>query len=415
MKLSNNIFDNIFLALFVHLFGYAIFQINQIIGSSICLMSVIYMIICILKRARYSLRVNKLAGVLIITYLFLDFTCVILQSYLRGEPIWEVGEINSFMSYHFVVNNAYLAYVLPFCFLLDTKNFTLRGYCKYAYLATIAAFFVVAITAIAEGISTERLFIYDIHRLLSTLIPSITLYVTFYGKKVRLACICLIAFALLYAIFGARRGMSLTYTIMIVLMIDFRVYRQSRRKRMYQCLFLIGCVAIYFTPKDLENLVPNNELTEKILNKGMLDNRSGIEDGFFDDMFNSDDILFGRGINGTYTTYVEQNGKFLFVSRKALETGYWYIWLIGGGLFVNIYVILLIYSGVKGILKGKNSVVQFMGCTILLSVAELYPYGLPTFSPKYFLIYMGVILCNQKLFVFMDDETIRKKLALDEA
>lgn len=107
MKLSNYIFDNIFLALFVHLFGYAIFQINQIIGSSICLMSVIYMIICILKRARYSLRVNKLAGVLIITYLFLDFTCVILQSYLRGEPIWEVGEINSFMSYHFVVNNAY--------------------------------------------------------------------------------------------------------------------------------------------------------------------------------------------------------------------------------------------------------------------------------------------------------------------
>lgn len=56
-----------------------------------------------------------------------------------------------------------------------------------------------------------------------------------------------------------------------------------------------------------------------------------------------------------------------------------------------------------------------MGCTILLSVAELYPYGLPTFSPKYFLIYMGVILCNQKLFLFMDDETIRKKLALDEA
>ena len=45
-----------------------------------------------------------------------------------------------------------------------------------------------------------------------------------------------------------------------------------------------------------------------------------------------------------------------------------------------------------------------------MSVLELYPWGYPTFSFKFFIIWLGVIMCNSKYFLSMSDQEIQNVL-----
>ena len=141
-----------------------------------------------------------------------------------------------------------------------------------------------------------------------------------------------------------------------------------------------------------------------IVERAEADTRSGVERSFYKYFSSQADWLFGRGLLGTY--YDEIFGE----QRFSIETGYLFIILRAGLLYLIPYVMLLMVSGIKGYFKSNNLFIKSIAIFMLMSVLELYPWGYPTFSFKFFIIWLGVIMCNSKYFLSMSDQEIQNVL-----
>lgn len=141
-----------------------------------------------------------------------------------------------------------------------------------------------------------------------------------------------------------------------------------------------------------------------LIERGDTDTRGGVEQNFYKDFNSWSDWIFGRGLLGTYYD------KIFHEYRSSIETGYLFLSLRGGLLYLIPYVVLLIISGIRGYFKGKNLFVKSVAILMLMSVFELYPWGYPTFSFKFFIIWLGVYICNSQHFLFMSDLEVQTNL-----
>ena len=198
----------------------------------------------------------------------------------------------------------------------------------------------------------------------------------------------------------ARRGTTVLTLIYFVLL----WYLYTAQSRLKGKLRMLAMATVMLASAYMVFVSLSDSFFSLIVERAEADTRSGVERSFYKYFSSQADWLFGRGLLGTY--YDEIFGE----QRFSIETGYLFIILRAGLLYLIPYVMLLMVSGIKGYFKSNNLFIKSIAIFMLMSVLELYPWGYPTFSFKFFIIWLGVIMCNSKYFLSMSDQEIQNVL-----
>lgn len=123
-------------------------------------------------------------------------------------------------------------------------------------------------------------------------------------------------------------------------------------------------------------------LSERML----LDNRSEVDEAMLKQT-NGLDFLFGKGLSGTYIL----NGE----KRGIIETGFLYIILQKGVLYLGLYLYLLFRSIFIGIMS-HNRLKLSMAIFLVIVFLLLKPGGNPSWSMLFFVVYICINVCTKK-------------------
>lgn len=214
-------------------------------------------------------------------------------------------------------------------------------------------------------------------------------------KKNWLLFISLYVITLLILIFYGRRGASLMATINLVFLWFIYLFNgENRGKVFFVGIMLMGlCYLVYSHTTD--------SLFGYILERALDDTRADRNTDFIVDISSTNDWLLGRGWFGQYYDSV-------YGPRGSIETGALALILRGGLLYLIPYILLLFFCFINGVFKSKNILCKSFGALAGLQILYLYPYGWPMFSIEYFLLWVGVFICNDPYYRNMDDSQIKE-------
>lgn len=405
--------EDLFFLLILHFIGSKIMLYNKFIGGIMCV-SIVFLIVRLFFRNRTGIVFPLTMKVLVTIYLFLDITCVIIQSYFRGVPQWGNEWLN-FMTYHFVSAYDYLAFIVPFIVCYNRQKFNLSFLCKFGGLIAFMSICLVIvfykeIINDSLGLSENLSFNGEDFVGLFSSCSFLLLLTPYIKRKMNSFIIFLFGIITLFTtIVFARRGSSLSVTIILLISLFYFLKKISFIKKILVFTF-IGGVLLISSPH-----LFSSDIFYNLKEKGLYDSRSEVSDYFKKDMFNSKDLYFGRGMNGRYycpQVYQTESGIDTVKYRYGIETGFYQLILRGGLIFALLHVSILAISAFKGLFFSRNNVLKAFSLWIILSLWELYPFGWPTFSIKFLLIWMGVSLCNNKEYLKMNDTQICKQLKI---
>lgn len=174
-------------------------------------------------------------------------------------------------------------------------------------------------------------------------------------------------------ILNARRNVS--FSLALYALIAYVVTVFSNIKRNPIKYFLIVVFSFFMLVTIQINM---DKMTSGVFNnmaqRATLDTRSGVEELFFLDFFNSpiEDWIFGRGMNGGYLQKVvnESTGE-VSDTRSVIETGYLNMILKGGLLYVLIILLIMFYTISKGI-KTKRKEYIYIAIILSTYLIDLY-------------------------------------------
>lgn len=399
---SDKTFDRIFYYICIFLLGGILLRPFQLLGSIVCMYAYIQTFRTLFEEKKKKLPYLGLIRALFIVYILLDITCVILQSFFRGNYIWG-NEWLSFMSYFFTQATFYPAFFLPLLLFIPIKEFSLRIFLKLVPVVSIISFIGMLINIedyfnLSIVLDNKNVVVdYDRFRLFPQVAFSLFLLPFIKEKKRYLVVWLLGGITLLVLLFFARRGGSLYTVVYLVIAIGLYLYKNNNQ---ILRIIVIPVIVLFFIIGSNVYQSNKNIFFRNITKKGMIDTRYEVNNYFEKDMFNSMDLWFGRGLNGMYycpQRYVSTNGKYEYVKyRWAVETGFYHLILKGGIFFTLLYVFILGLTAIKGLFFSRNTVVKIFAIWIILSLIELYPFGWPAFDFKYILVWMGTVLCYHK-------------------
>lgn len=202
---------------------------------------------------------------------------------------------------------------------------------------------------------------------------------------------------LVMTMYMARRGSTVLAMIYFLLLWYLYTVRSGSRQWAKQIVIvgmLIYMVYIVFT-----NLA--DSFFSLLVERGTEDTRGGVEYSFYKHFNSTTDWIFGRGLLGTYYDQIFRE------YRSSIETGYLFITLRGGLLYLIPYVLLLVISGIRGYFKSRSIFIKSVAIFMLMSILELYPWGYPTFSFKFFIIWLGIYICNSRYFLELSDAEVQ--------
>jgi hypothetical protein len=127
---------------------------------------------------------------------------------------------------------------------------------------------------------------------------------------------------------------------------------------------------------------------------------------FFADMNTNKDWIFGRGINGSYYSFIfeghmhnldENNSLELKKGyRTEIESGYLFTILKIGILGLALKLILAFSAIYLGLFKSNNFFVKSCALIVLEWLVFMYPMGLSQFSMGYILFWLCIGACLSK-------------------
>lgn len=204
--------------------------------------------------------------------------------------------------------------------------------------------------------------------------------------------------SLIITVFLARRGqlsISLLYLVLAWFMYSLFDKRTSFLKMLLMGFVVVGLVYLLFSGT-------SDTLFATLLDRGMEDTRSGVEESFYADMKTTNDWLLGRGWFGQYYDY-----NFASL-RPDIETGYLALILRGGLLYLIPYVLVLGLTFFNGIFRSRNLFCKSFAIIALVQIISLYPSGWPQFNFLYFIVWLGVWVCNSKQIRMQTDNQINQ-------
>ena len=190
--------------------------------------------------------------------------------------------------------------------------------------------------------------------------------------------------SLMFCVVAARRGGVVTDLLYVVAYIYFSFFYGKRKIPKWLVFCVIGAfivVGLYF--------LLNSKLVSYLVERGSEDTRSYVEFFLYNDF--SDhyaDWIFGRGINGAYYCPIFKN-----VMRQMIETGYLFMILKGGIIYLFLYVALYLHAIIRAF-KSDNTILKIMAAELIIRLFTLYPFGLPAFGYTDFLCWIFILYCE---------------------
>lgn len=210
---------------------------------------------------------------------------------------------------------------------------------------------------------------------------------------------------------GGGRGGTITSLIYILFSLFFFIQRPKVKgqntlfKRLFRITIVILVIYVFFyllTSTDVFDFVLSRIFTSGQLGGELVEsNRSYLVNDFIYDM-NKNPIswIFGKGINGSY--YVRTQGL-----RANIEWGFLQIILRGGIVHLFLYVLVLLRASYLGFFKSNNLFSKTIAAMCLVRVFQLLPFGLPSVTMEFVLVWHFVRLLNTQSIRGLSDSQIK--------
>lgn len=146
----------------------------------------------------------------------------------------------------------------------------------------------------------------------------------------------------------------------------------------------------------------SDSLFSLLLERGTTDTRSLVEQSFYKDFSNLNDLVLGRGWFGEYYEMAIKS------YRPYIETGFLVMLLRGGFLLLLPYLALMLIGAFNGCFRSRNILCKSLGVLLLMNVVSMYPYGWPMFNFDFFIFWVGIFICNKKYYRNLSDRRIKQ-------
>lgn len=314
---------------------------------------------------------------------------IIIHSFFNDEPLKGFSPVNSY---------EVLAYLTPLIVFLGVQNLSIKTVLKYSFINCIIG--IIFLLFYFNRIFTNRpdsgsLEYSEYIKLVNIpgafLVTSYFLVIcfAFVPKLYKRIGFIALGIALITMLYAARRGAVASILVIFLLTAVLYVFFSKKGSKFLKALS-IG--VIIFT---LIILVSDSQSLLSLFSSRLdEDTRSGVENYFYASFKGkTTDLLFGRGLNGTYYC-----PGFEDPNRNVIETGYLHLILKGGLVYLILYVTLLLSSAYLGFFRSNNMLLKGMGLYIFAHVLYLYPFGLPLFDFNYFTLWICIVYCHSTVW-----------------
>lgn len=228
-----------------------------------------------------------------------------------------------------------------------------------------------------------------------------------YHSKTRiLFALVVMVLSLLFSIYKARRGLSITLiSISILAYLIFIINARKKVLAVYLSALILISGALYAS--SIYN-INNNKLLSMMADRGDEDTRTGVELYFYNDMKTKDWII-GRGINGKYYCPIFSD-EDVSDYRNLMETGYLQIILKGGLIRLILFLLIAVSAIFLGLFSSKNMLAKASALWIMVAIISLYPATVESFTLQYLLVWVSIGVCYSKQLRMMPDLLIQEKL-----
>ena len=217
------------------------------------------------------------------------------------------------------------------------------------------------------------------------------------SKKYWRLAVLNIAVAFIIGIIAGRR--SSTFGLCLIFMTYyFLIYKNKAGGKIKMIIILLLTILALYS----------SGLLDFFISKIDSESRGGVEENFYADM-NMTSLIYGRGAFGSYYDpgfeYVDGIGQ-----RTEIETGYLYLILKGGIIYLIIYLLVMLRAFYLGYFKSNNTFTKAFACMCIISCIELIPFGLPMMNMKFIALWFGVGVCLNKRIRSLTNREIKELL-----
>ncbi|WP_259013907.1 hypothetical protein [Emticicia fluvialis] len=392
-------FEWILIGLIIHAIGRIFFLTSKPISYSLCGLALVFIFYNAIFRLKHQVPFNGIVRFFFFFYLFWNVG-IILRPFITGENFNKDG-------YSPINQYAWLSYLVPCICFINSRQISIPSVFRVSYLHSFIG--IILITIFFRDIFSARQFFDDEsyqEYIGTTSIPSsflgvasyALLWFSFVSKPYRIMSIIAWGLGVFTSAFAARRGGVFTYLIILAFFI-FQFISSSKSKGIKIIL-----ITLIITILGTSALTYLNSTFSLLFSRLGEDTRSGVEDYFFKSFEGKlVDWIFGRGINGTYYCPI-----FKDLYRNVIETGYLNMILKGGIIHLIGFVFFLVHSSYLGLFKSKNTLSRAMSLYLVMHLIALVPFGIPSFSFQYVVLWIFIACCQSIKFRSLDNLSLIK-------
>lgn len=302
----------------------------------------------------------------------------------------------------------FLSYLLPFAIIIPIRiNKMITIF--YSFLIFSASFLLLNIFLIIMfpiNNFTDQIAI-------SSLPPAgILLLLSKYSKKTITISAIVIVFSILFiGLMYGRRSVILSAALFIFLGYFVNILLNNKLRFSFKLVafLLFFFISIYSITKFI-NSGDNNQFA--IFDRADTDSRSDVITAFAKD-FKFNDYIIGRGIDGAYYNPMkywsfdnEESRDVTF--RTNIENGFLYLVMKGGVIWLFLFLTILFRAIYLGFFKSKNLFSKALACYLFIYFIDMFVFGQPTFSIKYLLVWVCIVICTSIRFRSINENQLMR-------
>jgi hypothetical protein len=340
--------------------------------------------------------------------------------------IWEIYIVchgfifnYQYLKEHLFTDNRSLPYLLPLALFVTVNNsFFLKKVFDYCY--KLGIIFLIALPVCLPFLLDKQYFS-EQYVWVFAMGCGFILLTSFYQPRKRLiVALIVIVLALLLITIMARRNIMLTCACFLLFSFFIIPVINKNTSLIKKVLFILSFT---FTVLVGYSVFISNQhgIFYKITKRATDNTREVVFFYYLMDMSDTD-FLLGKGLNGTYFcpgVDKEWTGgedlKYRDLDyRVYIECGYLQLLLNGGIIYLAIYLLILIPAIIKGLFFSRNLFSKSCAILILMHLIDMFPFGLPSFSLRGFLVWFCIAICYSKEMRLKNEEEMQSFLSFKE-
>ncbi|HSF55795.1 MAG TPA: hypothetical protein VLA71_18725 [Algoriphagus sp.] len=226
----------------------------------------------------------------------------------------------------------------------------------------------------------------------------------------KLFALAVFAISIVLSIIRARRGILLMEVIVAVFAFTFYFFKSS--KKIGWVLALVYLMILGYQFYTLEYSLSNIQFLGNLMEKGLENTRTYVENCFYSSMSTLDWII-GKGYNQGYLCPGIDESLFGNAIRKVIETDYLQLILTGGIVNLILLLAIILPAVFLGLFHSSNQFSKKAATWIMIWLFFLYPSNGYTVSIFHISMWLMVAICYSKDFRQLSDQTIHNYFTKD--